>query len=316
MECIQAMGRWFKKHPSHFLESEYLRYIGWVLSDKTTAVRLAAVRALAEAYAQTDHVGSISGFTERFKPRLVEMAQQDTEPPVRTAVAHVLAAVDGAGLLDDDQRAALCELVFDEEPRVRRAVAGFVRGVWEEAAAERLLGRDGEATAQEKQFAGAKALATLLIQWGKALDKAATPDDDSQDGTQSQSSADAAANNASVVPGADQPGRIPLVVEALWEEVDVISEWQTLLDLLLLDHSATGDAQPAKGRGRRGKNVKSSGAEVVDEAWRLDEAEEGILLELLVSALRQVRDEAAAAKKVCLRVLACSLELTKLGRGR
>ena len=27
------MGVWLKRHPAHFLEGNYLRYVGWVLSD-------------------------------------------------------------------------------------------------------------------------------------------------------------------------------------------------------------------------------------------------------------------------------------------
>jgi cohesin complex subunit SA-1/2 len=228
------------------------------------------------------------------------MARRDTEPTVRIAVAHVLASVDTAGLLDDDQRSALCELVFDSEPRVRRAVAGFVRGVWEEASAERLIGREREIDEREKQFVGAKALAALLIQWGKNLDKGTAGEEDQpqEDTSQSQSNTGTTSKNLPILPGDEQQGRIPLVVEALWEEVDAVSDWQTLLDLLLLDHSATGETEPTKSRGRRGKNAKPTSEEVVDEAWRLDEAEEGILLEVLVSALRQVRSEATEAKKV------------------
>ena len=32
-ECIKALGEWMKIHPEYWLEGNYLRYIGWVLSD-------------------------------------------------------------------------------------------------------------------------------------------------------------------------------------------------------------------------------------------------------------------------------------------
>lgn len=32
-ECIKALGGWMKIHPDYWLEGNYLRYIGWVLSD-------------------------------------------------------------------------------------------------------------------------------------------------------------------------------------------------------------------------------------------------------------------------------------------
>jgi len=32
-DCVREMGIWMKRHPAHFLEGTYLRYVGWVLSD-------------------------------------------------------------------------------------------------------------------------------------------------------------------------------------------------------------------------------------------------------------------------------------------
>lgn len=32
-ECIRALGGWMEKHPDYFLEGNYLRYIGWMLTD-------------------------------------------------------------------------------------------------------------------------------------------------------------------------------------------------------------------------------------------------------------------------------------------
>lgn len=32
-DCVREMGIWLKRHPAHFLEGNYLRYVGWVLSD-------------------------------------------------------------------------------------------------------------------------------------------------------------------------------------------------------------------------------------------------------------------------------------------
>ena len=32
-ECIRALGAWMKRNPDYFLQGNYLRYIGWVLTD-------------------------------------------------------------------------------------------------------------------------------------------------------------------------------------------------------------------------------------------------------------------------------------------
>ncbi|KAI0772878.1 hypothetical protein BD413DRAFT_622407 [Trametes elegans] len=297
-ECVRAMGLWFKKYPGHFLDGAYLRYVGWVLSDAHTHVRLEAVRALALAYEQTAYIGAaaLQHFTERFKPRLVEMAVGDVELSVRVAVIQVLQTIDGHGLLEDEQRQQLCLLVFDEEARVRRAVSGFVKGVWEETVEERLVGR--RPSDADKHKAGVKALGMLLVNWARALDKAnGEGDGDSEDGMDlgEGSSKRARAKEVASLVGTNAKGRTALVVEALWDEVDPVRDWETLLDVLLLDHSAAGEESSRPSSRSKGKQIANDSA--VDEAWRLEEVEEAVLLELLVASLRKALADAANAKK-------------------
>ncbi|OCH94580.1 hypothetical protein OBBRIDRAFT_747233 [Obba rivulosa] len=295
-ECVRAMGLWFKKYPAHFLDGAYLRYVGWVLSDATTQVRLEAVRALALAYEQTAYIGAaaLQHFTERFKPRLVQMAVGDTELSVRVAVIQVLQAIDGHGLLEDEQRERLCLLLYDEEARVRKAVSGFVKGVWEECVEERLVGK--KASNQDKQRAGIKALGMLLVKWGKALGKTDQEDevDDENDLGEGSSTQHRAEEVASLV-GPDRKGRISLVMEALWDEIEPVSNWQDLLDILLLDHSASDEESTSRRpTGRKRKQAADNG---VDEVWRLEEEEEAVLLEMLIAVLRKALSDVIGAKK-------------------
>ncbi|KAH9934133.1 uncharacterized protein B0H18DRAFT_1207681 [Fomitopsis serialis] len=287
-ECVRAMGLWFAKYPAHFLDGAYLRYVGWVLSDAQTPVRLEAVRALTLAYEQTAYIGAaaLQHFTERFKPRLVEMALGDTELSVRVAVVQVLKAIDGHGLLEDEQREKLCLLVFDEETRVRRAVGGFVKGVWEESVEERLVGR--KPTGRDKTRAGFKGLGMLLVQWGRALNTEGDQDDEDDlgEGTSKQVKEK---NVASIVGTGQQKGRIALAVEALWDEIEPLSDWENLLEMLLLDHSAAG--------GDTSSQESMDRDEGVDNAWRLEEAEEAVLLEMLIAVLRKTKADASGGKK-------------------
>jgi cohesin complex subunit SA-1/2 len=297
-ECVHAMGRWFKKHPGHFLNQDCLRYVEWVLSDASTPVRVASVQALQEAYSNGEYVQSLTTFTERCKSRLVEMAQRDTDLTVRTSVIDVLTTIDEHGQLPEEQRDELCLLVFDEEPRIRYAVAGFVRGVWKEARDQSLVTE--KANEKETLWTGAKTLAGLLIQWGKLLDKVEgrsdTVDDDE---SQRQASTSMLPPHAPVSKDTSNHGRVPLVVEALWDEVDVISEWRDLLELLLLDHSAESDnSQTAPARGRKQKNAKATTSSNIKEPWRLEEVQEGVLLEVLVGALQHIAMESTSSKKV------------------
>lgn len=263
-----------------------------------------AVKALSGVYEQADYINSLNHFTERFKPRLIEMATGDTELSVRVAVIQVLGAIDGHSLLEDEEREKLCLLVFDEEPKVRKAVSQFVSGVWSEAVEERLAGK-GKASAKDKERAGIKALAMLLVKWGKALDKIVGEPDESENGDTGDDIAEGSSRPAArrkevaALVGLGPRGRTALAVEALWEEVDPVGDWEGLLDVLLLDHSAAGGDESSSNGTRRAVNGNSQAREsAVDEVWRLEEVEENVLLEVLVAALRAAKAEVVGSKKV------------------
>lgn len=243
------------------------------------------------------------------------MATNDIEVSVRVAVIQVLCAIDNLGELEEDQTEALELLVFDQEPRVRRAVSGFVKGVWKTAVDERLARRkSGGDLHRDRTRVGFKCLGTLLVKWAKKLETdeegATIPDQaESQEGA---SEAGTKSKEVSALVSDLQRSRIALCVESLWDEVDAIRDWQDLLDFLLLDHSAEGDeevaispvaskrkkvaeAQAKKSKGRR----KSTAADnEVDELWRLDDSEEGALVEVLIAAFKKNIADAADKKKV------------------
>jgi cohesin complex subunit SA-1/2 len=303
-ECVHAIGLWFKKYPEHFVDGAFLRYVGWVLSDSNTHVRLEAVKSLSGVYEQSDFISSLNHFTERFKPRLIEMATSDTELSIRVAVIQVLGAVDGHSLLEDEERQKLCLLVFDGEPKVRKAVSQFVKSVWEECVEERLVGRS-RPNSVDRERAGVKAITMLLVKWGRILDKitgnaedGSIADDEGRD--EDGTSQSLKKREIAALATLDQKGRIALAVEALWDEVDSIRDWETLLQLLLLDHSATDDESQSGSSRRQANGSAHNPDSAVDEAWRLEEVEESLLLEIFVTVLRQAKAEAAAAKKVCL----------------
>lgn len=260
-----------------------------------------AVKALSLAYAQIESVGAatLQHFTERFKPRLVEMATSDTELSVRVAVIHVLHAINTHGFLEDEQTDKLCLLIFDEETKVRKAVSGFVKAVWQEGVEERLVGR--KATDKDKERTEVKVLASLFVQWSKALDattRADEEDDDADDTSQSEApTRRAKGKEVAALFGSKEKGRTALAVEALWDEVDPVSDWETLLDILILDHSAPGEEGPSQGRRRNtGKQPARDGS--VESVWRLEEVEESVLLEVFITALRRTKHEVVGSKKV------------------
>jgi cohesin complex subunit SA-1/2 len=317
-ECVRAIGLWLKKYPDYFLDAHYLRYIGWVLSDSNNHVRLEAVKALSGVYDQAEYIPSLTHFTERFKARLLEMATSDVDLAIRVAVIHVLGAIEGHFPLEDAEKEKLCLLLFDEEPRVRRAVGPFVRAVWEEDVDAR-LGAHPKPSAKDTERIGLKTLGTLLVRWGRALDTlagdaaeselgdaagAAAPrgaEEDEEDGVNGPSRRANRRKEVIALVTDKKPGRVALAVEALWTELEPLSDWEALLELLLLDHSVPEDESQVESgpRARARANGKKHGDEFqVGDAWRLEEVEESVLLEVLVAALRLAKEESAGGKKV------------------
>jgi cohesin complex subunit SA-1/2 len=297
------MGFWFKKYPGHFLDGAYLRYVGWVLSDSSTQVRLEAVKSLSSVYQQSEYIVSLNHFTERFKPRLIQMATGDTELAVRVAVIQVLAAIDEQSLLEEDEREKMCLLVFDEEAKVRKAVAQFVKSVWEEGIQERLAMKN-KPSEKDKERTGIKVFGSLLVKWGKALDKTAADVQGDGDGADKESLSSGEGSSRARNPhvaslmGSTHKSRTALAVEALWNEVDPVSDWESLLDVLLLDHSAGGEGSAEGTRGRKGRGKQTVEESPVDDAWRLEEIEESLLLEALLATLARGKAEAGGTKKV------------------
>ena len=235
------------------------------------------------------------------------------------AVIQVLGAIDNHFLVTEE-REKLCLLLFDEEPKVRKAVSHFVRDVWEEAVGEELSERH-KPTDKDQERIGLKVLAALLVKWSKALDNLFGDADESElgDGPDNDDIVNGHVRHTNQrkevlgLVGTEARGRVALAVEALWDEVETISDWELLLDILLLDHSASGeDSQlnSTSGAKSRTNGKKRNDDFVVDEAWRLEEVEESILLEVLVAVLRKTREESASTKKVRICFLFFFLSLT------
>jgi cohesin complex subunit SA-1/2 len=225
------------------------------------------------------------------------MAAKDAETAVRVAVLDVLEHL-GATALEEDEREVVALCVFDVEPRIRRAVGPFVRACWLEVVDERLVGRPGAVTDEERERAGVKALGSVLVRWGARLDEAMDAEED-DDGAEGEEARAGKRKEPSALVGTspeDRMGRAGRVVEALWDDVDAVSDFETLLDVLLLDHSSVEDAPAPARRGKpNGKAAKASEEGLVDEAWRLEEEEETVLIEVLVASLQHAK---ATAKKV------------------
>ncbi|GAA6029512.1 hypothetical protein JCM8097_003715 [Rhodosporidiobolus ruineniae] len=331
-ECINALGHWMKLDPDMWIDGDYLRYIGWVLSDESKEARRESVRALFSLYQKDTHIGKLHHFTDRFKQTLVDMAVGEHDINVRIQAIHVVRQIDGHGLLTDKQRDEVAQLVFEREKRVRTAAAEFWKGLVDEEVETKQGELEAQGTTGKGRKKGGrkdkeqererdaqiqfKVLADLLTRYGKELDGGIggadeDVDEDSQDRRDKAVAEDLSLplpNGDAEDPTAAVPhGRVALAVEALWDGVDVLRDWQALLSYLLKDHSSAVEGSPAaagpssakkgKGRGKKAAAAEEEADEEADEEQegeslpqplKLEEEEETLMVEVLVACLTKV----------------------------
>ncbi|CEH14396.1 Sister chromatid cohesion complex Cohesin, subunit STAG/IRR1/SCC3 [Ceraceosorus bombacis] len=307
-DCVSELSAWMKVQPEQFMQSSYFRYLGWVLPDTHPDVRIAAIKGISGLYGRGNIPESVRHFTDLFKGRLVEMATGDVDLNVRVATIGVLVTIDKRGLLEDEQRDSLASHIFDVEPKIRIAVAGFVAGMLDALVEGRESQLGPEPSSEQTQafevYEGElsklrfKCFAELLVRFAGPLDAAVATQSESQSSAQSGEQAE----ELSWSLGGLAEGRVGLAVNALWSSVQAVQQWAPLVELLLLDHSATsGDSRttrPAakKGRGRAAVTAESDAASR-QSLYILASEEEAVLLEALVAILSKTKEQASAAKE-------------------
>lgn len=283
VDCVTALGNWIATCPDIFFESQYLRYLGWVLSDSSAATRAEVVKQLLRLYKHKDNVGRLRGFTERFRPRMVEMATRDAEPTIRASVVELLDLIRGIGLLEPDDIDIIGKLIFDSEPRVRKAVAAFfaenISDLYESAIDE--LG--GEETLDEvigeiadddydnprQAWLKLKCLAEVLQSYD----------------TSGEVSPPEAVIDPYTLGTVPLETRYAMAAQAICEGVPEVKEWEVVAGYLLYDHSSASE------------NHDTDDAQATFKArCQLNEKEERLLLEVLTAAVKLRLTEAVESE--------------------
>jgi len=150
------------------------------------------------------------------------MSLRDVDLNVRVNALNLIADLDKTGVFDEDtsQRSKISRLVYDSEPKVRKAVSGFFHGLWEQrihdlksawSGGRKKKGKAPKEDEVETRF-GYKAIAVLLLETARMLDP----------------------NGADLAKAAS---RATAAVEALWDQFEELQNWEELAEYLLLDHS-------------------------------------------------------------------------------
>lgn len=277
-ECVEALGSWIWVLPTVFMEPEYLRYLGWLLSDIVASVRQEVLRQLARVFKRD--TAKLGHFIDRFRPRLMEMATQDLDVSVRVAAVNVIEVLGENGMLEPDEIDNIGKLIFDFEPRIRKSVVKFFADIVDAAVEQKVEAMGGEEAVDEtfpesedvdeyaprKGWVEVKALAENLAVYESQLE-----DDDSEGRRVLDIPADMIGTIAPET-------RMSLASQVLYEKMETVKDWGILIGYLLHDHTTSSKSK---------SRSKSSTEATTRQHVAPTAEEEAILLEVLVAAVKQ-----------------------------
>ncbi|KAJ8246867.1 hypothetical protein GJAV_G00256240 [Gymnothorax javanicus] len=125
--CIEEMGAWLRENPTAFLNDGYLKYLGWTLHDKQGMVRLQCVLALQGLYQESEFIGRLELFTNRFKERMLCMVL-DKDSDVAMEVIRLLLLIQQKTeeSLSEQDCARVYPLVYASHKGLASAAGAFL----------------------------------------------------------------------------------------------------------------------------------------------------------------------------------------------
>ena len=279
-DCVTALGYWIQTYPDMFFEGQYLRYLGWLLSDVAPHCRAEVIKQLQKLFKNQDNLAGLRSFTERFRPRMVEMAAQDAEATVRASSIELLDAVRSAGFLEPTDIDAIGKLIFDAEPRVRKSVVGFfIENIEDllESRIEDLGGEDAfnEAFPEDEERESHKAPSRLWLTYKCLVDVFQEYDQD-EDAEQPNIVKRPTTSGRGMVTASRKESRFTLATQALYGRMPDLEDWESLAGYLLYDHSQTDPSATTD-------DVLSG----LKRECKLEENQEIVLLEILCVVVKE-----------------------------
>lgn len=114
--CMEELGAWMKNYNTVFLNDNYLKYMGWMMHDKNSDVRLKCVLGLQELYGDPTLLPKLDLFTNRFKERMISMTlDKDTEVAVQSMKLLVLISDKSEGVLSQSDYRQLFQFVYSSQ---------------------------------------------------------------------------------------------------------------------------------------------------------------------------------------------------------
>lgn len=197
-ECITYFGGWIIEYPSLFLDNNYLKYIGWMLSDDDARVRNASIKSLINIYSDDSLVSQMADFGEYYKQRLSQLIC-DIDFNCSSQAMKLFVYLDKEGVVDEDALANLYAHVAHDSPLLRNAAAGFIYQKFlspENNTSKKSRKSDAKFSTEHNQI---KSMLNFIEE---------------------------------LTPTPDMPN---YVVDALWGKLEALKQWDIMVDLLLND---------------------------------------------------------------------------------
>ncbi|KAK7882344.1 hypothetical protein WMY93_028518 [Mugilogobius chulae] len=122
--CMEELGVWMKNYNTVFLNDSYLKYLGWMMHDKSSDVRVKCVLGLQELYGNPILFPKLDLFTRRFKERMISMTlDKDNEVAVQSMRLLALISNQTEGVLSPNDYKQLFQFVYSSQ-RPLAAAAG------------------------------------------------------------------------------------------------------------------------------------------------------------------------------------------------
>ncbi|XP_028291564.1 cohesin subunit SA-2 isoform X2 [Gouania willdenowi] len=204
--CMEELGLWMKLYSSLFLNDSYLKYIGWMMSDKVPDVRLKCVFGLQVLYKDPLLLPKMDLFTSRFKERLISMTlDKDNDVALQTMKLLVLISKMSEDLLAPEDYKQLLQFVYSSQRPLAASAGELLYSRLQSAVAQ---GSDAQQDTNEEERHRLQSFAKL-----KAL--------------------------LHFFQESELHQHVVFLVDSLWDcGASLLKDWPTLTSALLLDSSS------------------------------------------------------------------------------
>ncbi|KAI8645668.1 hypothetical protein BD408DRAFT_411341 [Parasitella parasitica] len=282
-ECYKELCNWMLNYQSFFVHNDYIRFFGWAFNDQSANVRSEILKSLTKLYKVEAIATQFRPFTQRFKGRIEEMALYDVDVSVRVNAIQLCSLLykQKIDVLSAEGHSQLTNMIASDAPRVRKSAAPFVKVLIDTNVIKPLVAKVTKAltgntrrsakkstTPVNTTWVTFKAISAFLVsQSASILEKEST--DEMQVDLESLTSTLVEKRNFIITN----------TVEALWEQMPQLQDFEALSDYLYRDHSQS----------QRQEDDDAMDTEInveIDDCYRLTDDEETILVNVYVACIR------------------------------